>query len=240
MARTTVSNVEFMARAKTRCKPRESFEAAATRSIGPTVSSTELTPEHDAPTGTLGIGDRLAPQVHEIPPITMIPAAEGGKAKRKNKSKGSPSSGRLPKSGKRGQASRSLSSTFLGSDVRSGEDVSYHLESRVKDMLKDVSEDEVVRTIWELSLKLSVMCTKFPKVDRSMVDALEKEFAAARVELQEVKSSASDLKTKFNRLNVVKAEHSKCVNQLKEADDWLKEEHQRTKAAAEELDYSMP
>jgi len=38
-----------------------------------------------------------------------------------------------------------------------------------------------------------------------------KELATARVELQEVKAFVSDLKLEFNWLNVVKAEHAKCV-----------------------------
>ena len=62
----------------------------------------------------------------------------------------------------------------------------------IKEMLKDVSEEEALRTAGELSLRLSAICTNFPQVDRSRVESLEKELAAAKVELQEVKASASD------------------------------------------------
>jgi len=97
MARTTISNVEFMARAKTRRKPEESFEAVAACLAGPVAPFADPTREHDASTGASGIGDMPLPQVLKVPPITTIPTAEGGKAKRKKKNKGVVSIGRSPK-----------------------------------------------------------------------------------------------------------------------------------------------
>ncbi|QCD89477.1 hypothetical protein DEO72_LG4g422 [Vigna unguiculata] len=92
-----------------------------------------------------------------------------------------------------------------------------------------------MRTAGELTLTLAAIYTKFPRADRGMIESLEKEVAAAKVELQEVKASASDLKTQFDRLNGIKAEHAKCVGLLKAANDWAKEEQLKAKEAADEL-----
>ena len=113
---------------------------------------------------------------------------------KKTKKDDSPA-GRSSKRSKKAEASGSLATTFLGSEVRLDEEVSFHLGPRVKDMLKDVSEEVALRMAGELSMRLSVICTKFPRADRSRIDSLEKELAAAKVEFQEVKASASDLKT---------------------------------------------
>ena len=50
-----------------------------------------------------------------------------------------------------------------------------------------------------------------------------------------MKASASDLKTQFDRLNGLKAEHAKCAGLLKAADDRAREEQTKAKKAAEEL-----
>jgi len=161
------------------------------------------------------------PRIVVIPPTTVLPAtADKGKKMKKDESP----VGHSSKRSKKVEASRSLATAFLGSEVRLDEEVSFHLGPRVKDMLKDVSEEEALRMVGELSLRLSAICTKFPRADQSRIDDLEKELAAAKVELQEVKASASDLKTQFDRLNVMKAEHAKCVGLLKAADDRAKEE----------------
>jgi len=102
-------------------------------------------------------------------------------------------------------------------------------------MLKDVSEEEALQTTDELSLKLFAICTKFLKVNRSRVENLEKELATAQVEFQEVKASASDLKSEFDRLSVVKTEHAKCAGLLKAAGDQVKEEQLKAKEAVDEL-----
>ena len=128
-----------------------------------------------------------------------------------------------------------MATTFLGSKVRLDEEVSFHLGPRVKDMLKDVFEEEALRMVGELSLRLSAICTKFPRANQSRIDSLEKKLAVAKVELQEVKASASDLKTQFDWLNVMKAEHAKCASLLKVVDDRAKEEQLKTKEAADEL-----
>jgi len=179
MARMTVSNAEFLARAKTRRREDDATEEVAPLQSVPTAPST-------APT-----------------PVTI--------------------------------ASGSLATALLGSEVRLDEEVSFHLGPRVKEMLKDVSEEEALRTARELTLRLAAIYTKFPRPDRSRMESLEKELAAAKMELHEVKASASDLKTQFDRLNDIKAEHAKCVSLLKAADDRAKEEQTKAKEAAEEL-----
>ena len=128
-----------------------------------------------------------------------------------------------------------MATAFLGSEVRLDEEVSFHLGPRVKDMLKDVSKEEALWTVGELSLRFSAICTKFPRADRSRIDGLEKELAAAKVDLQEVKASASDLKMQFDQLNVMKAEHAKCAGVLKVVDDRAKEEQLKAKEAVDEL-----
>ncbi|QCD89121.1 hypothetical protein DEO72_LG4g59 [Vigna unguiculata] len=188
-------------------------------------------PTTNALTGASGVVTR--PRFVIIPPVTTVSAAaaDKGKKTKKDDSPAGPSS----KRSKKAEAFGSLATAFLGSEVWLDEEVSFHLGPRVKDMLKDVSEEEALRTAGELSLRLSAICTKFPRADRSRIDCLEKELAAAKVELQEVKDFASDLKTQFDRLNVMKAEHAKCVGLLKAADDRAKEEQLKAKEATDEL-----
>jgi len=50
-------------------------------------------------------------------------------------------------------------------------------------MLKDISEEEALRTVGELTLRLSALYTKFSRADRSRIDSLEKELVAAKLEL---------------------------------------------------------
>jgi len=139
------------------------------------------------------------------------------------------------KKNKWGESSGSLATVFLGGEVRLDEEVSFHLGPRIKDMLKDVSEEEALRTAGELILRLVAIYTKFPQADQSRMESLEKELAATKMELQEVKASASELKTQFDRLNDKKAEHAKCAGILKVADDRAKEEQTKAKEAADEL-----
>jgi len=98
-----------------------------------------------------------------------------------------------------------------------------------------VSEEEALRTAEELTLRLAAIYTKFPRADRGRIESLEKELAVAKVELQEVKASASGRKTQFDRLNGKKAEHAKCAGLLKAADDRAKEEQLKAKEATDEL-----
>ncbi|QCD79302.1 hypothetical protein DEO72_LG1g2941 [Vigna unguiculata] len=102
-------------------------------------------------------------------------------------------------------------------------------------MLKDVSEEEALRTAGELTRRLAAIYSEFPRPDRSRMESLEKELAAAKVELREVKALAADLKVQFNRLNDIKAEHAKCADLLKVADDQAKAEQAKAGEAAEEL-----
>jgi len=167
------------------------------------------------------------------PPSSAIPDTTTDKGK-KIKRDDSPT-GRSSKKSKKVEASGSLATAFLDGEVRLDEEVSFHLGPRVKDMLKDVSEEEALRTAGELTLRLAVIYTKFPRADRGRIESLEKELAAAKVELQEVKASTSDLKTQFDRLNGIKAEHAKCAGLLKVADDRAKEEQLKAKEATDEL-----
>jgi len=206
-----ISNVEFMTRAE------DSTDDAAARLIVQGAPSMTPSPATNAPTWASGVGARQQPRILVIPPITTVPATAGEKAK-KTKKDDSPS-GRSSKRSNRAEASGSLTTAFLGSEVWLDDKVSFHLDPRVKDVLKNVSEEEALRMVGELSLRLSTICTKFPQADRSRVESLEKELAAAKVELQEVKASASDLKSEFDRLSVMK-----CAGLLKAADDRAKEE----------------
>ena len=40
-------------------------------------------------------------------------------------------------------------------------------------MLKDVSEEEALRTVGELTFRLAAIYTKFPRPDRSRMESLE-------------------------------------------------------------------
>jgi len=106
------------------------------------------------------------------------------------------------------------------------------LGPQITEALKDVTEEDALRTAGELTLRLAALYTKFPRPERSRIEDLEKELAAAKTELTEVKASAADLKAQFDRLNGIKAEHAKCAGLLKAADDRAKAEQAK---AAEEL-----
>ena len=62
-----------------------------------------------------------------------------------------------------------MATAFLGGEVRLDEEVSFHLGPRVKDMLKDVSEEEALRTAGELTLRLAAIYTEFSQADRSRI-----------------------------------------------------------------------
>ncbi|QCE12689.1 hypothetical protein DEO72_LG10g3937 [Vigna unguiculata] len=83
MARTTISNAEFMAWAKTRRRLEDSADNATARSSGQIGLSTTPTSEKDAPTGASGVRDRLPSLVLVIPPINTVPATTGGKGRRR-------------------------------------------------------------------------------------------------------------------------------------------------------------
>jgi len=163
-------------------------------------------------------------------------AAAGAAVDKGKKSKRDYSpTGRSSKKSKKAEASGSLATALLDNEVWLDEEVSFHLGPRVKDMLKDVFEEEALRMAGELTLRLAAIYTKFPRPDRSRMESLEKELAAAKVELREVKASASDLKVQFDRLNDIKVEHAKCAGLRKAAEDRAREEQTKAKEAAEEL-----
>jgi len=231
MARTTVSNVEFLARAKTRRREEDAAEEVVPLQSVPAAPSTAPTPANTAPTGASGVVTR--PRFIVKPPGSG--AAGAATDKRKKSRRDDSPIGRSSKKSKKGEASGSLANALLDSDVRLDEEVSFQLGPRVKDMLKDVSEEEALRTAGELTFRLAAIYTKFPRPDRSRMESLEQELAAAKTELREVKAFASDLKTQFDRLNGLKAEHAKCAGLLKAADDRAREEQTKAKEAAEEL-----
>ena len=115
------------------------------------------------------------------------------------------------------------------------EEVFLQLGPRMTEALKDISEEDALRTAGELTLRLAALYTKFPRPERSRIEDLEKELAAAKAELTEVKASAADLKAQFDRLNGIKAEHAKCAGLLKAADDRTKAEQAKAGEAADEL-----
>ena len=231
MAQTTVSNAEFLARAKSRRREEDVAEEVAPLQSVPVAPSIGPIPATTAPTGASGVVSR--PRFIVKPPGSGAAAAAVDKGKM-SKRDDSPT-GRASKKNKRGEASGSLADVLLGGDVRLDEEVSFQLGPRVTGMLKDVSEEEALRTAGELTLRLAAIYTKFPRPDRSRVEDLEKELAAAKTELNEVKASASDLKTQFDRLNGIKAEHAKCASQLKAAEDRAKAKQAKAGEAAEEL-----
>jgi len=190
MARTTVSNTEFLARAKSRRREEDVPEEVAPLQSVPAAPSTGRAPAATAPTGASGVVSR--PRFIVKPPGSGATAAAADKGK-KSKTDDSPT-GRLSKKRKKGETSGSLAGAFLDGDVRLDEEVSLQLGPRVTDALKDVSEEEALRTARELTLRLAALYTKFPRPARSRMKNLEKELAAAKTELNEVKASAPDLK----------------------------------------------
>ena len=230
MARTTVSNAKFLARAKSRRREEDTAEEVVPLQSVPAAPSTGCVPTTTAPIGASGVVSR--PHFIVKPPGSGAAGAVADKGK-KSKRDDSPT-GRPSKKHKKGEASGSLADALLGGDVRLDEEVSFQLGPRVTDILKDVSEEEALRTAGELTLRLAALYTKFPRPDRNRMESLEKELAAAKTEL-EVKASASDLKAQFDRLNGIKAEHAKCAGLLKAADDWAKAEQAKAGEAVEEL-----
>jgi len=231
MARTTVSNAEFLARAKTHRREENTAEEVAPLQSVPAAPSIAPTLATTAPTGASGVVTR--PRFVLKPPGSSAAGAAADKGKKSKRDDSSTS--QSSKKNKKAEASGSLAIALLDSEVRLDEEVSFHLGPRVKDMLKDVSEEEALRTTGELTLRLAAIHTKFPRPDRSRMESLEKELAAAKMELREVKASASDLKIQFDRLNDIKAEHAKCTGLLKVTDDRAKEEQTKAKEAAEQL-----
>jgi len=231
MARTTVSNVKFLARAKSRRREEDTAEEVAPLQSVPATPSTGRVPATTAPTRASGVVSK--PRFIVKPPGSSAAGATADRGK-KSKRDDSPT-GRPSKKNRKGEASGSLADALLGADVRLDEEVSFQLGPRVTDILKDVSEEEALRTAGELTLRLAAIYTKFPRPDRSRMESLEKELVAAKMELSEVKASASDLKAQFDRLNGIKAKHAKCAGLLKATDDRAKAEQAKASEAVEEL-----
>jgi len=165
MARTTLSNAKFMARAKTRRREDDAAEEVAPLQSVPNGPSTTPSTATNAPTGASAVVTR--PRFVVIPPSSIVPATAADKEK-KTKKDDSPV-GQSSKRSKKADASESLATAFLGSEVRLDEEVSFHLGPRVKDMLKDVSEEEALRTAGELTLRLAAIYTEFSQADRSRI-----------------------------------------------------------------------
>jgi len=232
MARTTAANAEFLARAKTRRRGEDTAEEVVPLTTVPAAPSTGRVPPNPAPAGTSGAVSR--PRFVVKPPGSGAAAAAAGDKGKKSKKDDSPS-GRPLKKQKKGEASGSLADAFLGGGVRLDDEVFLQLGPRMTEALKDVSEEDALRTAGELTLRLAALYTKFPRPERSRIEDLEKELAAAKAELNEVKASAADLKAQFDRLNGINAEHAKCAGLLKAADDRAKAEQAKAGEAADEL-----
>jgi len=223
MARTPAANDEFAARAKARRRGRDTAEEVVPISTVPAAPPTG----EGAPAGTSGAVSR--PRLVMKRPSSDAAAAAGGKGKKPRRE--DPPVVPPFKKQKHGE-SLSLADTFLGGGANLDKEVILQLGPQITEALKDVTEEDALRTAGELTLRLAALYTKFPRPERSRIEDLEKELAAAKTELTEVKASAADLKAQFDRLNGIKAEHAKCAGLLKAADDRAKAEQAK---AAEEL-----
>ncbi|QCD80439.1 hypothetical protein DEO72_LG2g760 [Vigna unguiculata] len=208
MARTTAANAEFVARAKARRRGEDTAEEVVPITTVPAAPQADRAPPSTAPAGTSGAVSR--PRLIVKGPGSGAGATAAGDKGKKSKKDDSPSDRPLKKQ-KKGEASGSLADAFLGGGVRLDDEVFLQLGPRMTEALKDVSEEDALRTAGELTLRLAALYTKFPRPERSRIEDLEKELAAAKAELNEVKASAADLKTQFDRLNGIKAEHAKCA-----------------------------
>ncbi|QCE04006.1 hypothetical protein DEO72_LG8g2038 [Vigna unguiculata] len=117
--------------------------------LAPRLDEGRMTPLRSTPTGASGVVTRSRFIVK--PPSSTFPGAATDKGK-KTKRDDSPT-GRPSKKNKKAEASGSLATAFLDGEVRLDKEVSFHLGPRVKDMLKDVSEEEALRTAEELTLR---------------------------------------------------------------------------------------
>ena len=225
MARTTAANAEFAARAKARRRGRDVAEEAIPLSTVPAAPPTGEGVPTVAPAGTSGAVPR--PRIVMKRPSSGAAAVVGDKGKKSRRE--DPLVVPPFKKQKHGE-SLSLADTFLSGGTHLDKEVILQLGPRVTEALKDATEEDALRTAGELSLRLAALCSKFPRPERSRIGDLEKELAAAKTELAEVKASAADLKTQFDRLNGIKAEHAKCAGLLKAADDRVKAADDRAKA----------
>ncbi|QCD76973.1 hypothetical protein DEO72_LG1g595 [Vigna unguiculata] len=195
-------------------------------------SPTGQVPPTAAPAGTSGAVSR--PRLVVKRPGSGAAAAAAGDKGKKSKRDDPPIVPPFKKQ-KHRETSGSLADAFLGGGACLDEEVFLQLGPRMTEALKDVSEEDALRTAGELTLRLAALYTKFPRPERSRIEDLEKELAAAKTELKEVKASAADLKAQFDRLNGIKTEHAKCAGLLKAADDRAKAEQAKAGEAAEEL-----
>jgi len=230
MARTTAANAEFAARAKARRRGRDAAEEVVPISTVPAAPLTGEGAPTVAPAGTSGAVSR--PRIVMKRPSSGAAAAAGDKGKKTRRE--DPPIVPPFKKQKHGE-SLSLADTFLGGGAHLDKEVILQLGPRVTEALKDVTEEDALRTAGELTLRLAALYTKFPRPERNRIEDLEKELAAAKSELAEVKASAADLKAQFDRLNGIKAEHAKCAGLLKASDDRAKAEQAKAGEAAEEL-----
>ncbi|QCD78987.1 hypothetical protein DEO72_LG1g2624 [Vigna unguiculata] len=231
MARTTAANAEFAARAKARRRGRDTAEEVVPLSTVPAAPPTGEGAPAVAPAGTSGAVPR--PRLVMKRPSSGVAAAVAGDKGKKSRREDPPVVPPFKKQ-KHGE-SLSLADTFLCGGGHLDKEVILQLGPRMTEALKDVTEDDALRTAGELTLRLAALYTKFPRPERSRIEDLEKELAAAKTELTEVKASAADLKAQFDRLNGIKAEHAKCAGLLKAADDRAKAEQVKAGEAVEEL-----
>jgi len=232
MARTTAANAEFVARAKARRRGGDTAEEVVPLSTVPAAPPTGQVASTAVPADTSGTVSR--PRLVMKRPSSGVAAAAAGDKGKKSRREDPPIVPPFKKQ-KHGESSGSLADAFLGGGARLDEEVFLQLGPRMTEALKDISEEDALRTAGELTLRLAALYTKFPRPERSRIEDLEKELAAAKAELTEVKASAADLKAQFDRLNGIKAEHAKCAGLLKAADDRTKAEQAKAGEAADEL-----
>jgi len=182
------------------------------------------------PTASSGGGSERpssAPQALNAASITKIPAQPFQRvvASKKNKIqvRGEPSPcARSPKRSCRGETSTSLASGLLGEGLRFRDMVSVHLTSEVKEMIRGLSDAEVLRTVHELSLRLAVLTQCFnPEADRLRITQLEKTLEDTQKKLQQALATNVDIASQLKESETIKIAHSECAGKLKDALDRL-------------------
>ncbi|QCD89096.1 hypothetical protein DEO72_LG4g34 [Vigna unguiculata] len=194
----------------------------------PAAPQADRAPPSTAPAGTSGAVSR--PRLIVKRPGSGVGATAAGDKGKKSKKDDTPSDRPLKKQ-KKGEASGSLADAFLGGGVRLDDEVFLQLGPRMTEALKDVSEEDAPRTAGELTLRLAALYTKFPRPERSRIEDLEKELAAAKAELNEAGDdrakaeqakageAADDLRKLQRRFDDLTLEHMAAAGS---AADWQK------------------
>ena len=143
MSRTTAANAEFVAHAKARRRGGDIAEEVVPLSTVPAAPPTGQVPPTAAPVGTSGAVSR--PRLVVKRPGSGAAAAAAGDKGKKSK-RDDPSTVPPFKKQKHGESSGSLVDAFLGGGARLDEEVFLQLGPRMTEALKDVSEEDALRT----------------------------------------------------------------------------------------------